>query len=63
MIKISAKRGEATYVCALDASKAFDKVNKKIMIAKLKNKMDKNSWSSFKKYYDTSEVFVRNKKE
>ena len=63
LIKISAKRGEATYVCALDASKAFDKVNRKIMMTKLKDKIDKNSWSSFKKYYDTAEAFVRNKKE
>ena len=60
LIRLSAKRGETTYVCALDASKAFDKVNRNILMAKLRDKMDDATWKSFYEYYKESKAFVSN---
>ena len=63
LIRCSAARGETTYVCALDASKAFDKVSRKILMAKLKGQVDEATWLSFKKYYCTAQAMVSNEGE
>ena len=37
-IEFSKRRGDGTYVCAIDASKAFDKVNRTLLWEKMINK-------------------------
>ena len=52
-----------TYICFLDFSKAFDKINRTYLLEKLRGKLDDDLWLIIKKYYDQSLVCVENNKE
>ena len=54
-------KNKALYLCFLDFSKAFDKVNRKILFMKLRKVMDWSHWVTLYKYYSKSTVMVRNK--
>jgi hypothetical protein len=46
------------FLCAIDASKAFDKVNRHILLDKIKQKMDFKIFKVLKSYYENSEILV-----
>ena len=48
------KRRRRLIACAIDASKAFDKVNREKLLTKLMGKVDDSSWLAIKAYYDGS---------
>ncbi|CAF0893931.1 unnamed protein product [Brachionus calyciflorus] len=54
------KKNKPIYVCAIDASKAFDKVNRQILFYKLIGKVNPLIWRSLKRYYENSLALVTN---
>ena len=57
------KKNKRVYGCAIDASKAFDKVNRDILFKKLKNKVHPQIWRCLKNYYGSSMALVVNENE
>ena len=57
------KKKKKVYGCAIDASKAFDKVNRDILFKKLKDKVHPQIWRSLKNYYSNSMALVVNGSE
>ncbi|RNA09839.1 RNA-directed DNA polymerase from mobile element jockey-like [Brachionus plicatilis] len=57
------KKDKPVYACAIDASKAFDKVNRTILFNKLIGKIHPKVWNSLKNYYDSSLAYVVNQGE
>ena len=51
-------RNRSIHVCAIDASKAFDKVNRILMMYKLKSKLTDIIWRTMYEYYRCSQAFV-----
>jgi RNA-directed DNA polymerase len=51
-------KGKPVYACAIEASKAFDKVNRTALFYKLKNRIKPQIWKLLKNYYDNSTAFV-----
>jgi hypothetical protein len=58
LIKHNKSMNKNVFACAIDASKAFDKVERMNLYYKLINVMDCKSWLSLKSYYDASKAFV-----
>lgn len=54
------KKGKNVYACSIDASKAFDKVNRWILFKKLITLTHPQVWKSLKNYYDNSMAIVQN---
>ena len=52
------KKKRRVLLCAIDASKAFDKVNREKLLVKLAGKIDDNLWLAIKAYYDAATVMV-----
>ena len=57
------KNKKKTYICAIDASKAFDKVNRNFMWNKLIDKSNPIALSSLINYYENSVAMVNNNNE
>ncbi|RNA19764.1 RNA-directed DNA polymerase from mobile element jockey-like [Brachionus plicatilis] len=51
------------FICAIDASKAFDKVIREIMLQSLIGKIEPENWRILKNYYVNSLALVQNKQE
>ena len=47
-------------ICAIDASKAFDKVNRDYLLSFLIGKVDPEIWRILRKYYNNSLAYVQN---
>ena len=58
--RISRRRGLKTYLCAIDASKAFDKVNRFILFKKLLNVSNPMLIRALMGYYSVSKAIVSN---
>jgi retron-type reverse transcriptase len=48
------------YACAIDASKAFDKVNRELLMHILHRKVDDEIWLILRSYYNNSSAYVKN---
>lgn len=59
-IKLNNKKNKKTLICAIDASKAFDKVNRKYLWLKLKSKVKPCILKSLISYYSDSMAIVQN---
>ncbi len=62
-IKLYKQKNKKTYVCAIDASKAFDKVDRKYLWLKLKDKVEPYILASLMEYYNDSIAVVNNNNE
>ncbi|RNA14504.1 RNA-directed DNA polymerase from mobile element jockey-like [Brachionus plicatilis] len=63
-IRISNKIKKRLYVCAIDASKAFDKINRKILWSKLiKMNISPSIVHAIMTYYGSSQIIVSNENE
>lgn len=62
-LNINKTRRNKTYLCAIDASKAFDKVNRQILLDKIKTKMDLKIFRVLKSYYENSAIIIQNNDE
>ena len=62
-IKLYKKKKKKIYVCAIDASKAFDKVDRKYLWLKLKDKVEPYILASLMEYYNDSIAVVNNNNE
>jgi retron-type reverse transcriptase len=51
-------KNKNTIVCAIDASKAFDKINRMKLLYKLKDKIDGKIWLILYKYYASSVAYI-----
>jgi hypothetical protein len=51
------------FICSLDASKAFDKINRKFLWEKLKEKVPAKIVNTLSQYYDSSRAFVKTSKQ
>ena len=49
------------YICFMDFSKAFDKVNRVILFNKLTSLLDPHHWAALYMYYQNSTIRIRNK--
>lgn len=58
-IKLYKEKRKSLYICAIDASKAFEKVNRIKLLHSLIGKMDPELWRITKNYYN-SNVYIRN---
>lgn len=56
-------KNKPVYACFLDFSKAFDKINRSILLRKLLEFMDDDHWLSLYQYYSHSTITVMNKDE
>ena len=54
------KNHKPTYACAIDASKAFDKLNRAILWDKMIGRIDDDILASLIKYYDNSLAIINN---
>jgi hypothetical protein len=63
LVNKTKKKNKKTYLCAIDASKAFDKVNRYILLDKIKNRMDFKIFKIIKNYYDNLRILVKNNGE
>lgn len=45
------EKGERCYTVAIDASKAFDKVNREKLLSKLRKTLDPHTWIALRNYY------------
>ena len=52
-------KNKAVFACFLDFSKAFDRVNRVILLAKLKEAMDERHWACMYQYYNNSTIRLR----
>ncbi|RNA07484.1 RNA-directed DNA polymerase from mobile element jockey-like [Brachionus plicatilis] len=57
------KKKKRVYACAIDASKAFDKVNRDILFRKLMDKVHPQIWRSLRNYYSNLIALVFNESE
>ncbi|CAF1140494.1 unnamed protein product [Brachionus calyciflorus] len=57
------RKNKRVFGCAIDASKAFDKVNRMILFEKLIDKIHYQIWRSLKTYYESSMAIVQNGNE
>jgi hypothetical protein len=62
-IKYYKKRQKPIFACAIDASKAFDKVNRERLMKSLYGKVDEEVWLIIRKYYSESFAYVQNQNE
>jgi hypothetical protein len=53
------KKKRRVIACFLDYSKAFDKVNRHILMAKLRNIMNEDHWGLMYKYYSSTMIQIR----
>ena len=58
MVNVCKRRRESVHLCALDASKAFDKVLRPIMLAELSDEVPGDIILSLKGYYEASRIRV-----
>ena len=56
-------RNKPTYLCALDASKAFDKINLTILFRKLHGHLNPRTSSALRRYYEGAQAYVVNGKQ
>ena len=52
------KRKKPVYVSLIDASKAFDKINREILFNKLINILDNHTWKALYEYYNNSYAYT-----
>lgn len=57
------RKKKQLYACAIDASKAFDKVNRELLMHILHGKIDDEIWIILRLYYKDSLAFVKNGQE
>ena len=57
------KDNKKVYACAIDASKAFDKVNRNFLWYKLIDKVNQTILKSLIAYYDKSSAYIQTKNE
>ena len=62
-IKHHKLKNKPIFICAIDASKAFDKVNRVKLMHSLISKIDPEIWIILKNYYENSHAFVSNSKQ
>ena len=62
-IKYYKKKNKTVYICAIDASKAFDKINRLKLLYKLIGKIDAELWQILKLYYDNSVVYIQSQEK
>ena len=62
-IKSSKRKGYKSYICAIDASKAFDKVNRSILFAKILEKTNPMITRLIINYYSITKAIVENDEE
>jgi len=60
IIRSAKRNGKRVFVCAIDASKAFDKVNRVKLWLKLINMIDHSIVKILMNYYNDSQAFVQN---
>ncbi len=56
-------KNKNTLVCAIDASKAFDKINRARLMHKLIGKLSMPYWRLLYHYYESSKAYVLNNNE
>ena len=57
------QKGNRCHVVAIDASKAFDKINRNKLISKLSKVTDPHTWTSLKNYYSGTKIVIDNNGE
>jgi hypothetical protein len=62
-VKHYKKKRKPIYACAIDASKAFDKVNRERMLNILHGKIDNELWLILRLYYNESLAYVQSNSE
>ena len=62
-IKFNTKKNKKTFICTIDASKAFDKVDRKYLWLKLKEKLKPHILNSLINYYKNSMAIIQNGEE
>src|SRR6185312_4616666 len=60
LAKMNVSRHKNTFACAIDASKAFDKVDRDSLLVKLMDKMSLRYWLALRNYYGASCGYVVN---
>jgi retron-type reverse transcriptase len=57
------RNNKSVYACFLDFSKAFDKINRLLLLEILKSKLDIDHWLTLRDYYSKSTIVIDNNNE